>query len=150
MKKFVRKIPASKSKKELDELFDKISKIGNISVLEAKEIWEKRLNTTDLYDNDTYTVTVDKSNTHVIHLSIRRNDRNEVHDWRDLQEIKNLLVGKEYIGVEIYPRENDVVDTANQYHLWVFKDKNFRFPFGFDKGLKSDESIEGQTKQRKF
>lgn len=56
----------------------------------------------------------------VIHLSIKRRDRHPIHDWRHLQRIKNELVGTEYDAVELYPAERRKVDTANQYHLWVF------------------------------
>ena len=49
----------------------------------------------ELFINDTYTVSVFSdpkkipgTMTGLVHLSIRRNDREPVHDWRDLQEIK--------------------------------------------------------------
>jgi hypothetical protein len=64
-------------------------------------------------------------------LSIKRRDRSTVHDWRDLQEIKNRIVGAEHEGFEIYPAESRLVDTANQYHLWVFLDHKVRLPVGF-------------------
>jgi len=66
------------------------------------------------------------------HLSIRRDDRQPIHDWRSLQEIKNSLLGNECEAVEIYPAESRLVDMANQYHLWAFADTGLRFPFGFD------------------
>lgn len=66
------------------------------------------------------------------HLSIKRNDREPIHDWRELQRIKTEIVGPEGEAVELYPAESRVVDTANQYHLWVFAE--YRFPFGFDDG----------------
>lgn len=69
----------------------------------------------------------------VLHLSIKRNDRKPVHDWRDLQRIKNELVGPEAEAVELYPAESRLVDAANQYHLWVLVDGGW-FPFGFDQG----------------
>jgi len=50
----------------------------------------------------------------VIWLSIKRRDKVPVHDWRDLQVIKNLIVGPEHEGFEIYPTEPRLVDTANQ------------------------------------
>jgi len=57
----------------------------------------------------------------VVHLSIKNNDRSPHRDWRDLQRIKNEIVGEEYQMVEIFPRESDKVDLSNQYHLWGFK-----------------------------
>jgi hypothetical protein len=74
-------------------------------------------------------------------LSIKRRDKESIHDWRDLQEIKNLLVGPECEGIELYPAESRRVDTANQYHLWVWSDPKVRFPVGFgDRAVSSDSS----------
>ena len=70
----------------------------------------------------------------MLHLSIKRRDKDVLHDWRDLQEIKNLIVGPEHEAVELYPAESRLVDSANQYHLWVLADAGTRFPFGFDAG----------------
>ena len=87
--------------------------------------------------NDLYQVNVREIKGHgqdvagMLHLSVKRRDKQPVHDWRHLQQIKNELVGHEYEAVEIYPAESRLVDTANQYHLWVFKDPTFRLPFGF-------------------
>lgn len=64
-------------------------------------------------------------------LSIKRRDKEPVHDWRHLQRIKSELVGRENEGVELYPAESRHVDGANQYHLWVLAEKGVRFPFGF-------------------
>lgn len=83
----------------------------------------------------------------VWHLSVKRLDKEVMHDWRDLQRIKNELVGPEAEGVELYPADSRLVDTANQYHLWCFED--FRFPFGFDDRLVAEETIAG-SKQRPF
>ncbi|WP_425456747.1 DUF7694 domain-containing protein [Aliikangiella coralliicola] len=45
-----------------------------------------------------------------------------MRSWRVLQDIKNAIVGRDTIAVEIYPKESEVTDTANMYHLWVFAD----------------------------
>lgn len=84
-----------------------------------------------VYMNDVYQVHVRLPRPGMVHLSIKRIDREPVHDWRDLQEIKNQICGSECEAVELYPAESRVVDTANQYHLWVCTDEKFRFPFGF-------------------
>lgn len=70
----------------------------------------------------------------VIWLSIKRNDRHPIHDWRDLQRIKNELVGPENEGIELYPSESRVIDEANQYHLYVFKDPGFSLGLGWNVG----------------
>lgn len=90
----------------------------------------------------------------VLWLSIKRNDRQVIHDWRDLQRIKNLVAGEETEAVEIYPAESRVHDTANQYHLWCFA-PGFQLPFGYAGRLVADETNDptapdGNAKQRPF
>jgi hypothetical protein len=85
----------------------------------------------------------------VIHLSIKSRDKEARHDWRDLQRIKNEIVGPQYEAVEIYPKEEFLVDTANQYHLWVFHDESISLPFGFRYRLVWDKGSSG-SKQRPF
>lgn len=103
-----------------------------------------------VYANDKYQVVVREVKCEwgdMLHLSIKRLDREPIHDWRDLQEIKNQLVGPEHEGVELYPAEGRRVDTSNQYHLWVLKEKGLWFPFGFDERLVTEGSI-SKSKQR--
>lgn len=87
----------------------------------------------DLWMNDTYTV-IREDCEDWVHLSIRRNDREPVTDWRDKQEIKNQLVGEECEGLELFPAESRVVDTANQYHLWVIRSPGAGIGVGFHEG----------------
>lgn len=80
------------------------------------------------------------------YLSIKRLDRNPIHDWRDLQRIKNELVGEEAEGVELYPAESRLVDNANQYHMYCVKPP-YKWPFGFRERSISEGSYRG-SKQR--
>lgn len=64
-------------------------------------------------------------------LSIRRDDRAARMDWRHKQEIKNQLCGPDREGVELFPNEERLTDTSNQYHLWVLREPGIVFPFGF-------------------
>jgi hypothetical protein len=73
----------------------------------------------------------------VIHLSIKRIDKQPIHDWRDLQKIKTELLGAEIEAIELYPAESRVVDTANQYHLWCFPE-GYQVPVGWTVGLMID------------
>ena len=86
---------------------------------------------------------------HFVHLSIKRKDRGACHDWRDFQRIKNEIVGPEYEAIELYPAESRVVDTANQYHLWVLYEEGKRITMGWDEGrpVTLDSSC-GDAKQR--
>ncbi len=84
------------------------------------------------------------------HLSIKDHDRSARHDWRDLQRIKNELVGPQYEAIEIYPAESRLVDTCNQYHLYVFR--TWRPPMGFDSRLVADgtTTFAAKSVQRPF
>lgn len=46
--------------------------------------------------------------------------------WDELQAIKNAVGFGEYDAVEIYPKDDDVVNVANMRHLWIM---NGELPF---------------------
>ena len=82
----------------------------------------------EMWENKTHTVLVGLQSTDAngrltkegwIHLSIRRNDRKAECDWRIFQRIKNDIAGEEREAVQLFPAMRRVLDTANQYHLWV-------------------------------
>lgn len=84
--------------------------------------------------NNRYSVQVSVESTPwgaVHHLWIRRHDAEPVRSWTDVQRIKREVLhdGAERVGVEVYPRDRDVVDDANMYHLWVLP-RGFELPFG--------------------
>jgi hypothetical protein len=110
--------------------------------------------TNETWMNDRYVVTVIRmygpGGLPIVQLSIRRQDRGVARDWRDFQRIKNQLVGPECEGVELYPAESRLVDTATQWHIWCVSDSRFRFPFGFETRLVTGESGGGGTVQRSF
>ena len=64
-------------------------------------------------------------------LSIKRRDREVVRDWRELQAIRTRSSGPSTKGSSSYPAESRLVDTANQFHLFVFMDAKVRMPVGF-------------------
>lgn len=109
----------------------------------------KEMQADAVWRNDMYQVAVRIQKAGELrHLSIKRIDRLPIHDWRDLQHIKNELCGDESEAVEIYPAESRRVDSANQYHLWVFP-RGYRIPFGFGTRLVTEDSFE-QSVQRPF
>jgi hypothetical protein len=63
-------------------------------------------------------------------LAIRREDRKPIFDWRDVQWIKNQLLGPEIEAVQLFPAESRLVDTANQYYVFAYVDAGV-LPFGF-------------------
>jgi len=120
---------------------------------------DQRNQTLKMYRNQIYMVHVDPDTDlayesfkgKVMHLSIKRNDRRPCNDWRDMQEIKNLLAGPERQAIQIFPKESHLVDTSNQYHLWVLPD-DMLIPIGWFTRVTIDEELDPSThliKQRK-
>jgi hypothetical protein len=83
----------------------------------------------------------------IAHLSFKVHDKQPHHDWRDMQRIKNEICGPEFDAVEIFPAESKLVDSANQYHLFVFRD--LKLPFGFQTRLVGDGNWQNSV-QRPF
>lgn len=67
--------------------------------------------------------------TSLIWLCIVSLDGSARHDWREFQYIKNEIVGVEAEGVEVYPAESRLHDSANDFHMWCLP--GLQFPFGF-------------------
>jgi len=84
----------------------------------------------DFYRNDTYFVMVERADP-FIHICIRRHDGDECKNWKHHQQIKSELIGPECEAVELFPAESRLIDTTNEYHLWVNPNPGYRFPFGF-------------------
>jgi len=108
----------------------------------------------EVWINNKYQVNIDRNPEfgqgwpEMIHLSIKRRDKQPIHDWRDIQRIKNELFGPENEGVELYPAESRLCDTANQFHAWILKEPGRIFPFGFFGGrLVTSESIGGEVQR---
>lgn len=81
-------------------------------------------------------------------LTVRNRANSAVRDWRDLQRIKNQLAGPEREAVELYPAESRLVDTANQYWLWVLPEGE-SFPFGFtERVVFGPEGPDGELRER--
>ena len=73
------------------------------------------------YGNGCYAVLVRPLASGVVHLAIRSVSNLEP-PWRDLQRIKNELVGPERFAVQVQPPASRLVDDADMYHLWVMPD----------------------------
>lgn len=89
--------------------------------------------------NNLYSVQVFTSLTKwgwITHLAIRRHElpgyqKTEAPDipfWHK-QRIKNEICGLEYAAVEVFPAQENLIDQADLYHLWVLP-KDFEVPFG--------------------
>ena len=66
-------------------------------------------------------------------LSIRKHvNGSKEPSWAELQRIKNELIGLERQAVQVYPRQSELVDQADMYHLWLY-DEGDECPFNFAK-----------------
>ena len=129
-----------------------------LSWQEAKKYYHEMFDC-DTYQNNIYSVMVFRNKQadwqvhekswkgNMTYISIKRIDKKSIHDWRHLQQIKNELVGVDYEAVEIYPNEKRLVDTANQYHLFVFP-KDYLIPFGWHTRTVDTTAKEGGFNQR--
>ena len=84
-----------------------------------------------MWQNDLYVVISKVEDNGFTWLSIRRQDRKPIRDWRHFQRIKNELCGPEREAVELFPAESRLVDAANQYHLWVWPEGE-HVPLGWE------------------
>lgn len=100
--------------------------------------------TAEIWGNGKYTVTKheiyleddpDHTGPSMMVLGIHTRTRATIgaHDWRHFQRIKNEMAGPEREAVEIYPPESELVDTANEYWLWILPEGE-HLPFGFRDG----------------
>lgn len=90
----------------------------------------------DLYSVQLYNVPTDLGL--VLHLIVRAQLGGEP-PWRDMQRIKDEILGLEAYAVQVYPRAADVVDQADVYHLWALPQE---LPFGLhrENGLRKARS----------
>lgn len=147
MEPFHPAVSTPRTKQNLREM----AKYHKISVKEVKRQLRRLDEEANLFINNVYQVDMRKAEPiegwpEVTWLSIKRRDRAPVGDerFRDFQEIKNKLVGEEAEAVELYPAESRLVDTCNQYHLWVV---NVRFPFGFPRRSVYYDSVGGAVQK---
>ena len=49
--------------------------------------------------------------------------------WSEKMMIKNELFGEDRFAIEVYPKQEMLVDVTDTYHLWVFG-KKYDMPFG--------------------
>lgn len=125
--------------------FSEAAVTTQIEMAESAETWMNNVYVATVHDVDY----VGEGWPQMKQLSIRRIDRKVIHDWRDLQQVKNDIFGPETEAVELYPSDDRVVDTANSYHLWVLTDPGTKFPFGWGTGLRTDDVVAGIPDQQR-
>lgn len=136
--------------------------IGSTNHKEAKEIKTKVskeciFSEFGIYRNENYSVSVypciraDENQPLAVYMKIRNIDWSAIHDWRDFQEIKNIMFGEECEGVEVYPPESLLQDTANTFWMVVFVDPTYRSFFTLTSGRNVTENDGNPlTQQRPF
>jgi len=75
----------------------------------------------------------------LVELSLKLNTREPWSDWRDFYRIKSELCGTACWAMELYPAQYALVDTANQYHMYVFA-PGMHFPIGLRQPAVTDYS----------
>lgn len=103
----------------------------------------------EMYVNRLYQVEVRRLPAGDMILSIKPKDGSPRHDWREFQWIKNQIAGPEREAVELYPAESRLVDTANQFLLYVVP-PGVRFPLGWEHREVSQVRLYAKSSQRDF
>ena len=142
-------VPIKDRIKFMIELHAKLGK--QITKEQAKKLVnEDKLPTQVMYANEDYLVQVyDKE---LADEMVHTDDLKGKCTWLSIRrQIKNFICGKTREAIQLYPSEDRLIDTANQYHLIVFP-QDVLIPFGWHVGRTvSSESVEvnnSKTKQR--
>lgn len=75
--------------------------------------------------NKDFLVQLFKEDGNLLRMTVNRTRLKEVGRWDDnitwdeLQEIKSKIGLGEFDGVEVFPRDIDVVNVANMRHIWI-------------------------------
>ena len=96
------------------------------------EVWENNIYLVIIYRGELVPCAPNLRTQAPVWLSIRRIQRGKLpRDWRDLQRIKNEILGADFELVELFPNEERLVDESDQTHLWGFELPGLKFPFGY-------------------
>lgn len=98
------------------ELLKKFPAVGNIA-----QAWRN-----DFYVVQVYRVATELGE--VLHLCITGIDGGEP-PWRDMQRIKDEIIGTDAEAVQVYPKKRDIMDQADIYHLFILPSE-WPIPFG--------------------
>jgi hypothetical protein len=114
------------------------------------------------WENSKYKVTFDRQCDHVHpnwpeglacwYISFSMKDGGHLIDWREIQEMKNQVVGEEHEAVMLFPKDSRCMDTANQFHLYIIGDKGQEFPVGWQcqKAVTDETDGKADCNQRKL
>jgi len=93
--------------------------------------WVREMNVAFKDADNRYVVMIREVQTEwgIVRHAFVRNDDNTDIPWAEKQRIKNEVFGKDATAVEVFPKDADLVDGANAYHLWILP-PNMQLPFG--------------------
>ena len=83
----------------------------------------------EVWGNDRYTVSVtfkdNRKREGYLEIGVHNHNRTTIVPWAHMQQIKNEVAGPEREAVMIYPAESRLVDTANEYWIYVYPTGEF-------------------------
>ena len=77
----------------------------------------------ETWGNDRYTVSghlLDGKRDGFVEIAVHNHNRTPHVPWRHLQQIKNEVVGPDREAVQLFPAEDRLLDTANEYWIYVY------------------------------
>lgn len=84
---------------------------------------------TRVAENGVFCVLVRDAGDGITHLAFRTASNATDITWAEKQRIKDELIGRERLAVEVFPPRSLLVDSANMFHLWVYP-VGCKLPFG--------------------
>lgn len=55
---------------------------------------------------------------HGVHLSVAGINMGYKPTWKQIQRVKTDFLGPEGVAVQYYPKESELLDINNTYHIW--------------------------------
>tara|TARA_R100000734_G_C3317614_1_gene110924 strand:- start:2257 stop:2802 length:546 start_codon:yes stop_codon:yes gene_type:complete len=117
---------------DLDEIVKSSEEVAKRE--QAGQVYKNSLFTVNVYRGESADdmVHIDDLKGKCVWLSIKRNDKGTNIKWSDKMALQRSLLGDDWLGIEIYPPQKFMVDTANQYHLICIPPEYVdNFPFGW-------------------
>ena len=77
----------------------------------------------ETWGNERYTANVhylDGKRDGFVEIAVHNHNRTPPVPWRHLQQIKNEVVGPDREAVQLFPAEDRLLDTANEYWIYVY------------------------------
>jgi hypothetical protein len=77
--------------------------------------------------NDEYRILIAETE-EFLHIRIRRLDDKPITEYQLFQDIKNEFIGKDKVGVQVFPKVGDYIDNTNTYHIFHWMKNEPRIP----------------------